>query len=88
MLDAHTLTLDRIMSHCVKLVAANHETVKRLACQLLIRVAQEQPDVALLAANVLHLDRQDPNPNVRAVAVATLCSIPILAEAHAVAGRD
>ena len=43
--------------------------------------------VGLLAANVLRRDLGDPNPSIRATAVTTICSLPVLAQQDAVTGR-
>lgn len=45
------------------------------------------PEVGLLALNVLRRDLADPNPDVRITAVSTIASIKVLAEGHAVEGR-
>ena len=86
MLDARTIELAPLISPMIKLLASHSAIIKKLSCDFLIRASEEQPDVGLLAVNVLHLDLRDPNPDVRATAVATICSLPILAESNSVEG--
>jgi len=47
------------------------------------KAANDASDVGLLIVNILCQDLQDPNPENRATAVTTICSLPILTEGYA-----
>ena len=46
------------------------------------RLCSLYPDAAFLSANTVCKDCSDPNPMVKALAVATLCSLPPLFQEH------
>jgi vesicle coat complex subunit len=87
MLTSHAIHMDAIVSHVVRLIASHNAEVKAMACDLVCAAANDnRPEVALLAANILNQDLSDPNPEIRCVAVATICSMPMLADQHAIQG--
>ena len=87
MIEAGSLELEPLVSPMVKLVASHNEEVKRLACNFLVLAdATGKNEVGLLAANILEQDLADPNPNIRVIAVSTVCAVQGLAEHHGVKG--
>ena len=94
MLDAKTLELEPLISPMIKLVASHHPDIKIQACHFVCRAAngdginQAHPEVAILAVNILNKDLMDANPSVRAVAVSTICSLAVLADQHAINGKN
>ena len=48
----------------------------------------DNADVGLLIVNILLQDLQDPNPDNRANAVTTICSLPILIQSYATQGKE
>lgn len=61
------------VGYVVKVLPIQDLVTKKLACVLLTRFKEEIADVGLLVHNTLRQDFYDPNPNVRNLALKTIC---------------
>jgi len=92
-LESRTLTSDTVIPGLVKLFGStNNAAVKTACCSVIVTIAgggaaggtsSDNADVGLLIVNILLQDLQDPNPDNRANAVTTICSLPILIQSYA-----
>ena len=89
-LEAKSVSADAVIPALVKLFgASNHAGVKAGVCAVIVSIAGgkgENADVGLLIVNILMQDLHDPNPENRANAVTTICSLPVLVQSYAVQG--
>ena len=88
MVAAKTVEIEALIPHMVALLASNNAEVKARVCDFLCLATETDAEVGLLAANVLSQDLSDPNPAIRSTAVATICSLPVLAQHDAVNGMS
>jgi vesicle coat complex subunit len=86
MISAHTLDLEPLIPPMIALLASNNAEVKTHVCDFICLASEVDSEVGLLAANVLSQDLTDPNPAIRSTAVATICSLPVVAQHDAVTG--
>ena len=87
MLEAKTIDVNTILPSVIKLCASNNSQIKDAVCEVLVIAAEENEvaasEIGLLVGNILIQDLLDPNPTVRATAVAAICSISVLSNQHA-----
>lgn len=67
----------------VKLLPSHNSSVKFTIYGILPRICKAQPDAAVLVVNTVLNDCRDPNPEVKRIAVSTLCSLPPLLQEYA-----
>ena len=87
MLEAKTIEINTILPSVIKLCASNNSQIKDAVCDVLVIAAEEDEvaasEIGLLVGNILIQDLSDPNPTVRATAIAAISSISVLANQHA-----
>ena len=93
-LASKTLDVQAVLPALVKLCASNNAQVKAAVCAVIVDLVDDRaadPEVAgvgLLIVNVLSKDLNDPNPEIRATAVTTICAISNVTDAYALKGSN